>query len=155
MEKVESKNIKITNTYVPGQSSFFAFRSSPDEESTNQIMEPVEEVKEANSILQVGVASAKTKNHLYKNMISEVGVWSLSNEAIIDCFRQFLGQTNSKLKERDCMEYKYSKFIEWYNENIKQFITNKFEEGWSIRKLVSIWGIEESILRTIINEFKF
>ena len=82
-------------------------------------------------------------------------VWSLSHEAIIDCFRQFLGQTNSKKKERDCMEYKYSKSIEWYNEGIKQFITNKFEEGWSIRKLVSIWVIEESILRTIINEFKF
>ena len=61
MEKVESKSIKITNTFVLDQFSFLVIRSSSDEESTNRIMEPVEEVKEANSILQVGVAWAKNK----------------------------------------------------------------------------------------------
>ena len=49
----------------------------------------MEELKESSLIPRVGVESAKSKNHIYINLVSKVGFLLLSNKEIIDFFKQF------------------------------------------------------------------
>ena len=89
---------------------------------------------------------------LYKNLIEQVGIDHFENYQIYDKYCQHLNINEFQIKKDLILIPKENIFLKEIDNNCKNLIMIKFQDGWSIKSLSGAFGLSEVIIRKIINE---
>ena len=144
----------VSSTYFPNSTTEFKLLNIEDDKRSNSFEVERWPNSDDDSTLMPGLANDWKKNNNYKTLISEIGLADLDNDEIIDQFSKFIDYN----KKNPCSSTLFSfRYLYWTNKvsnEIKDLIIKNWSEGWSLKTAASMFGLDETLWRLIINESK-
>ena len=149
-----SKASMLTQTYFPKSNSGLRLNKFEDDPRHN-ITDEETKIIDDNSIVKYGLSDACKKNQKYKQLMIEIGLDSLSeNEIYFGCENHIYG---SKINYRKSLirNFKYEHCVKDVDYAVKDQIIQHWKNGYKIKRVASIFGVDETLWRLVINQYKF
>ena len=106
------------------------------------------------TVLQVGISSARDRNKQYMELTSDLQVAEVSNtDIIMEIQRGFFDFSHNRILSTSS-KYRYAKIIKKFDKSIKDFVIEIFQKGWSYNKLKNVLSIDKICLLSIKSEDK-
>ena len=78
------ENMIILNAYIPKFSSWFYFRNLSKRAEETKEIQPIDAIMDQDTVLQVGIASARGRNKQYKELVHNLQIEEVGNVQIIE-----------------------------------------------------------------------
>ena len=144
----------VSSTYFPNSTTEFKLLNIEDDKRSNSFEVERWPNSDDDSILMPGLANGWKKNNNYKTLISEIGLADLDNDEIIDQFSKFIDYNKKNPCSSTLFSFRYSYWTNKVSNEIKDLIIKNWSEGWSLKTAASMFGLDETLWRLIINESK-
>ena len=107
---MESKedSIKITNTYILAVSQEFVLKKLNNRVLTSCSPKSKEELKESDSVVQIGIADAMIRNKQYKELTFAVEIDQFKSEAILEQVHAYLFGSPEVKENYQFRKFRYS-----------------------------------------------
>ena len=131
MKKSEKENIMISNTYIPGKSTFMKMNRIKDDNRNKSSPEESKEVFENNEIVKPSLSNGWITNKLYKDLLTGLGLSSIENSMICEIYHDWIFEFRKKRVVQNKSKYNYQVLIKEIDPLLKQLIINQKSKGQS------------------------
>ena len=135
MKQSEKENIMISNTYIPGKSTFMKMNRIKDDNRNKSSPEETKEVFENNEIVKPGLSNGWITNKLYKDLLIGLGLSCIENSMICEIYHDWIFEFRKKRVVQNRSKYNYQVLIKEIDPLLKQLIINQKEQGSKVHQI--------------------
>ena len=125
----------ISNTYIPGKSTFVKMNRIKDDNRNKSSPEETNEVFENNEIVKPGLSNGWITNKLYTDLLIDLGLSSIENSMICEIYHDWIFEFRKKRVVQNRSKYNYQVLIKEIDPLFKQLIINQKEQGSKVHQI--------------------
>ena len=139
MKRTIKEKVMVSNTYIPGITTFMKMNSIEEDQRITNLQEETKNVSTDNEIVKPGLSNGCTTNQLYKDLLINLKRSTIENSMICKIYYNWIFRLRKNNAAQNKSKYNYHLLIKDIDPLLKQAIVNRKELGSAVHEISQLF----------------